>query len=102
MLCACFAALKLEDVRTCMGDPEANADNPLLKAEQDAQVGYSSALRSLFCFVTRSIHTLFLLFICLVHSLISEHFSSLPMIVSTAQNVKTIPQNSWQPISCVT
>ncbi len=51
MLCACFAALKLEDVRTCMGDPEANADNPLLKAEQDAQVGYSSALRSLFCFV---------------------------------------------------
>jgi hypothetical protein len=32
-------SLKLEDVRTCMGDPEANADNPLLKAEQDAQVG---------------------------------------------------------------
>jgi hypothetical protein len=71
MLCACFAALKLEDVRTCMGDPEANADNPLLKAEQDAQVGYSSALRSLFCFVTHSIHTLFLLLLCPVHLLMS-------------------------------
>jgi hypothetical protein len=33
-----FAALSVKDVRACMMDPKQDADNPLLKKEQDAQV----------------------------------------------------------------
>jgi len=29
----------LNKVKYCIGDPNANAENPVLKAEQDAQVG---------------------------------------------------------------
>lgn len=32
------AAISVDDVRKCMGDPEADQDNPILKNEQDAQV----------------------------------------------------------------
>ena len=32
------AAINVDDVRKCMGDPEADQDNPILKNEQDAQV----------------------------------------------------------------
>ena len=32
------AALSVADVRSCMMDPELDADNDLLKKEQDAQV----------------------------------------------------------------
>jgi hypothetical protein len=31
-------------MKNCIGDPEANADNPVLKAEQDAQVKIFSFL----------------------------------------------------------
>lgn len=34
--------LSVDDVRKCMGDPEADADHPVLKAQQEAQVGGGS------------------------------------------------------------
>lgn len=33
-----YAGLNIEKIGKCMGDPEADADNPVLKEEQDAQV----------------------------------------------------------------
>lgn len=33
------AAIDVEAVRKCMGNPDADVDNPVLKYEQDAQVG---------------------------------------------------------------
>ncbi|KAJ7528163.1 hypothetical protein O6H91_16G087300 [Diphasiastrum complanatum] len=34
--------LSLNSTHECMGDPEADEDNPILKAEQDSQVGHGS------------------------------------------------------------
>eukprot|EP01018_Ginkgo_biloba_P009083 Gb_38951 [translate_table: standard] len=34
--------LSVDKVKKCMGDPEADAENPVLKTEQDAQVGQGS------------------------------------------------------------
>ncbi|CAM6098901.1 unnamed protein product [Calypogeia fissa] len=34
--------LSVADVKKCMGDPNADADNPILKGEQDAQVGHGA------------------------------------------------------------
>jgi hypothetical protein len=31
--------VNLNKIKDCLGDPNANAENPVLKAEQDAQVG---------------------------------------------------------------
>lgn len=33
-----FIGLDLKKIERCMGDPNADSDNPLLKEEQDAQV----------------------------------------------------------------
>jgi len=33
-----WAGLSFEGVKKCMGNPEADADNPVLKAQQEAQV----------------------------------------------------------------
>lgn len=33
------AAVDLKKIKDCIGDPQADVDNPVLKAEQDAQVG---------------------------------------------------------------
>jgi hypothetical protein len=35
---AVFTGLEFEKVNKCIGDPEADKENPVLKAEQDAQV----------------------------------------------------------------
>lgn len=35
-------ALSVEEVRKCMGDPEADVEHPVLKAQQEAQVGEGS------------------------------------------------------------
>lgn len=35
---ACISGLDLKKIERCMGDPEADSDNPVLKEEQDAQV----------------------------------------------------------------
>jgi hypothetical protein len=34
-----FTGLDLGKIDKCIGDPEADEENPILKAEQDAQVG---------------------------------------------------------------
>lgn len=41
--CSCFnfTGLDLKDIEKCMGDPNADSDNPVLKEEQDAQVRIS-------------------------------------------------------------
>lgn len=38
--CSCFnfAGLDLKSIEKCMGDSNADSDNPVLKEEQDAQV----------------------------------------------------------------
>lgn len=38
--CSCDVSTGLDSkkIEKCMGDPEADADNPVLKEEQDAQV----------------------------------------------------------------
>lgn len=36
-----FAGLDLKNIEKCMGDPNADSDNPVLKEEQDAQVSIS-------------------------------------------------------------
>lgn len=33
-----FTGMDLRKIKDCVGDPQADADNPVLKAEQDAQV----------------------------------------------------------------
>lgn len=33
-----FTGLDLKKIEKCMGDPDADSDNPVLKEEQDAQV----------------------------------------------------------------
>jgi hypothetical protein len=35
-----FAGVDLKKIKDCVGDPHADVDNPVLKAEQDAQVGF--------------------------------------------------------------
>jgi hypothetical protein len=35
-----FAGVDLKKIKDCVGDPLADVDNPVLKAEQDAQVGF--------------------------------------------------------------
>jgi hypothetical protein len=37
-----FTGLDLERINKCVGDPEADEENPVLKAEQDAQIGQGS------------------------------------------------------------
>lgn len=37
----CFKGVDVKKVQKCVGDPEADEDNPILKAEQDTQVGLS-------------------------------------------------------------
>jgi hypothetical protein len=46
------AAIKPSDVRECMGDPELDQDNPILKREQEAQVrcSFPSFFLSFFLF----------------------------------------------------
>ena len=39
--CLFWAGLDIKKVEQCMGDPNADSDNPLLKMEQDAQVSHS-------------------------------------------------------------
>ena len=34
-----MVALPLDKINECMGDPEKDQDNPVLKNEQDSQVG---------------------------------------------------------------
>jgi len=35
---AIFTGLEFEKINKCIGDPKADKENPVLKAEQDAQV----------------------------------------------------------------
>jgi len=37
-----YLGLDSKKIYECMGDPEADAENSVLKAEQDAQVGHDS------------------------------------------------------------
>lgn len=34
----CTAGIDVKKVENCVGDPDANEENPVLKGEQDAQV----------------------------------------------------------------
>lgn len=34
----CLKGIDVKKIDDCIGDPEADVDNPVLKAEQDAQV----------------------------------------------------------------
>jgi len=36
-----FTGIDSKKLDKCMGDPDADLDNPVLKEEQDAQVNYS-------------------------------------------------------------
>jgi hypothetical protein len=38
----CFPGLDLKAIDKCIGDPDADKENPVLKAEQDAQVSTSA------------------------------------------------------------
>lgn len=35
-----FTGVDLKKIKDCVGDPHADVENPVLKAEQDAQVGF--------------------------------------------------------------
>lgn len=35
---ACLPGIDLKKIEKCMGDPDADSENPVLKEEQDAQV----------------------------------------------------------------
>lgn len=35
-----FTGVDLKKIKDCVGDPNANVENPVLKAEQEAQVGF--------------------------------------------------------------
>lgn len=43
IVCFNFAGLDLKSIEKCMGDPNADSDNLVLKEEQDAQVLISSS-----------------------------------------------------------
>jgi hypothetical protein len=38
MLCDFCTGLEIKKIEKCMGDPNADSENPVLKEEQDAQV----------------------------------------------------------------
>lgn len=39
---SCKSGLDLKNIEKCMGDPEADSDNQVLKEEQDAQVSITT------------------------------------------------------------
>jgi hypothetical protein len=59
-----IAAIKPSDVRECMGDPELDQDNPILKREQEAQVhcSFPSFFSFLFSFFSKTENALETLF----------------------------------------
>jgi hypothetical protein len=53
MLCDFCTGLDIKKIEKCMGDPNADSENPVLKEEQDAQV-FVSYLFILVCLVDKN------------------------------------------------
>lgn len=53
----------LKKIDECIGDPEADVENPILKAEQDAQVGNTIVISYLYPHL--SLHLLYSNLLCL-------------------------------------
>lgn len=53
------------EINKCMGDPDADDDNPVLKAEQDAQVGtFLVSFQNILYFTLHSYLTPLILLLC--------------------------------------
>jgi len=87
-----IAALNPSDVRDCMGDLEADKENPILQGEQEAQVCWLSSMKILYmwklCVVIKRK--------CLMHHKISNiimtmHLSQSQKNVVQVRTLKELP-----------
>lgn len=62
--------MDVEKIDKCIGDPEADEDNPVLKAEQDAQVDWKSFTFLIGSFLIMTFELTFSLYIMILLSFV--------------------------------